>query len=66
VTTERIHKPTDIFNACEVSGYAAADHFVAANKLVELYSGTQSQIERIARTGDSLNCSNGDHALLDT
>ena len=49
--------------ACEVSGHRAADHFVGVNKMVDLGSGSQRQIEDmmltryacylIAQNGDS-------------
>jgi len=36
--------------ACEVSGHSVADHFVDVNKMVELGSGSQRQIEDIMLT----------------
>jgi len=36
--------------ACEVSGHSAADHFVDVNKMVELGSGSQREIEDIMLT----------------
>ena len=36
--------------ACEVSGHRAADHFVGVNKMVDLGSGSQRQIEDIMLT----------------
>ena len=33
--------------ACEVSGHRTADHFVDVNKLVEIGSGTQREIDDI-------------------
>lgn len=36
--------------ACEVSGHHAADHFVGVNKMVDLGSGSQRQIEDIMLT----------------
>jgi DNA-damage-inducible protein D len=36
--------------ACEVSGYAVSDHFVDVNKMVELGSGSQRQIDDIMLT----------------
>lgn len=32
--------------ACEVSGHQTADHFVDVNKMVELGSGSQREVER--------------------
>lgn len=36
--------------ACEVTGHRTADHFVAVNKMVEIGSGTQREIEDIMLT----------------
>lgn len=36
--------------ACEVSRHQAADHFVDVNKMVDLGSGSQREIEDIMRT----------------
>ncbi|MFA5265877.1 MAG: hypothetical protein WC378_18810 [Opitutaceae bacterium] len=36
--------------ACEVSGHRVADHFVDVNKMVDLGSGSQRQIEDIMLT----------------
>ncbi len=37
--------------ACEVSGQAVADHFVDVNKMVDLGSGSQREVEESTRTG---------------
>ncbi len=36
--------------ACEVSGHAAADHFVNVNKMVDLGSGSQREVDDLMLT----------------
>ena len=52
--------------ACEVSGHRIADHFVDANKMVELGSGSTRQVEDILLTRYAcyLIAQNGDQALF--
>lgn len=52
--------------ACEVSGHRIADHFVDANKMVELGSGSTRQVDDILLTRYAcyLIAQNGDQALF--